>query len=142
MRTIFDLKTKGAWGYREDGIDMIHYIHDDSYPERFGLQLLEMVAAGKELEAIIPEECLVDFLADSIMCEYAYILNLDTRELEYYRGRNRDPAAPGRYVGRGKWSPPPPMTGVSYYGVRLVKAIPFSVIRDTPLEKRQGLLWG
>jgi hypothetical protein len=137
---MFDLKTRGAWGYRDNGIDLIHYIHDNSYPETFGLQILEMVAAGKELETIIPEECVVDFLADSIFCEYAYILNLDTAELEYYRGRNTDPAAPGRYAARGKWSPPPPMTGLNFYGVRLVKTIPFSVIRETSPEKRPGLL--
>jgi hypothetical protein len=139
---MFDFRSKGAWGYRDNGIDLIHYVHDDSYPEKLGLQILELVAAGKEAETIIPEECAADFLGDSVFCEYAYILNLDTAELEYYQGRNTDPAAPGRYAASGRWSPPPPMTGVSYYGVRLVRAIPFSVIRETCAEKRRGLLFG
>jgi hypothetical protein len=142
MISLFDLRTKGAWGYRDNDIDLIHYIHDNSYPEKFGVQILDMVAAGKELEAIIPEECAVDFMADSVFCEYAYILNLDTEELEYYRGRNTNPDAAGRYAAKGRWSPPSTMTGVSYYGVRLVKAIPFAVIRETHLEERPGLLWG
>lgn len=138
--TICDFRTKGAWGYRDNEIDLIHYIHDNSYPEKFGLQILEMVAAGKEQETIIPEECAVDFMADSVFCEYAYILNLDTEELEYYRGRNTDPHAAGRYTASGRWSPPHPMTGVSYYGVRLVKAIPFAVIRETSPAELTSLL--
>jgi len=136
----FDLSTKGAWGYRDNGIDLIHYIHDNSYPEKFGQKILEMVAAGKELETIIPEECAVDFMADSVYCEYAYILNLDTEELEFYRGGNTNPDAAGRYAAKGRWSPPAPMTGTSFYGVRLVKTIPFAVIRETRREERSGLL--
>jgi hypothetical protein len=99
-----------------------------------------MVAAGKELETIIPEECAADFMSDSVFCEYAYILNLDTEELEFYRGRNTDPNAAGRYAAKGQWSPPSPMTGVSYYGVRLVKAIPFAVIRETSTDELTFLL--
>ena len=63
MRSLFCMKTKGAWGYRDNGIDLIHFIDDDSYPEKFGHKILEMVAAEKETEAIIPEDCAVDFLA-------------------------------------------------------------------------------
>jgi len=140
MMTIFDFRTKGAWGYRDNDIDLIHYIHDNSCPEKLGQQILEMVAAGKEVETIIPEECAVDFMADSVFCEYAYILNLDTEELEFYRGRNTNPHAAGRYAAKGRWSPPSPMVGVSYYGVRLVKAIPFVVIRETSQEELTGLL--
>lgn len=135
MMTTLDVRTKGAWGYRDNDIDLIHYIHDNSYPEKTGLRLLEMVAAGKELETIIPEECAEDFMSDNVFCEYAYILNLDTEELEFYMGRNTDPNAAGRYAAKRRWSPSSPMAGVSYYGVRLVKAIPFAVIRETcPLQ--------
>jgi hypothetical protein len=140
MRSLFDVKTQGAWGHRANGIDLIHFITDNSYPERFGLKVLGLVAAGREGEARIPEVCAAGFLADSIFCEYAYILNLDTAELEYYRGRNTDAAAPGRYAAKGRWSPPPPMSGVSFYGVRLVQTIPFAVIRTTPPEKHARLL--
>ena len=79
---------------------------------------------------------------DSVFCEYAYILNLDTAELEFYRGKNTNHAAPGRYASKGIWSPPHPITGVNFYGVSLVKAIPFSVIRATSPEKRLGLAVG
>jgi len=136
-----DLRTKGAWGYRDNDIDLIHFIDDNSYPEIFGQKVLEMVAACKELETVIPEECAADFMADSVFCEYAYILNLDTEELEIYRGRNTNPHAAGRYAAKGRWSPPAPMTGISYYGVRLVKTIPFSLIRESRPEERSGLLW-
>jgi len=56
------------------------------------------------------------FLADSLFCEWAYIINLDTGELEIYRGFNKDETAPGRYAKVTKEG--------EYVGVRLVKTIP------------------
>ena len=38
------------------------------------------------------------FVADSLFCEYAYIINLDTEELEFYEGLNKNPDAEGRYA--------------------------------------------
>ncbi len=34
-----------------------------------------------------------DFAADSIFCEYAYLVNLDNKTLEVYRGFNKNPLA-------------------------------------------------
>ena len=39
-----------------------------------------------------------DFLAASLFCEWAYIINVDTGKLEVYKGFNVDPEAPGRYA--------------------------------------------
>lgn len=39
------------------------------------------------------------FLSDSLFCEWAYLINLDTGKLEVYRGFNRNPKGAGRYVG-------------------------------------------
>lgn len=39
-----------------------------------------------------------DFPYDSLFCEYAYIINLDTMELEFYEGFNHDRNANGRYA--------------------------------------------
>lgn len=39
-----------------------------------------------------------DFLKDSLFCEYAYIINLDSGMLEFYEGGNKDCKAPGRYA--------------------------------------------
>ena len=38
------------------------------------------------------------FLYDSLFCEYAYIINLDTNMVEFYRGFNEHWDAPGRYA--------------------------------------------
>jgi hypothetical protein len=40
----------------------------------------------------------VAFLQDSLFCEYAYIVNLDTNMVEFYRGFNNHLDAPGRYA--------------------------------------------
>lgn len=39
-----------------------------------------------------------DFLYSSLFCEYAYIINLDTNMVEFYRGGNTHTDAPGRYA--------------------------------------------
>lgn len=38
------------------------------------------------------------FVKDSLFCEWAYIINLDTGKLEVYRGFNKNPKAGGRYA--------------------------------------------
>jgi hypothetical protein len=42
-----------------------------------------------------------EFLADSLFCEWAYVLNLAERVVECYRGVNQEPGGPGRYAGLG-----------------------------------------
>ena len=37
------------------------------------------------------------FIKDSLWCEYAYIINLDTNVLEYYEGFQTEPDPDGRY---------------------------------------------
>jgi hypothetical protein len=66
------------------------------------------------------------FLLDSLFCEFAYIINLDTMELEFYKGFNRTAGA-GRYGSKrdkedGKLS--------DYYGVALFRSVPFLEIRE------------
>ncbi len=60
-----------------------------------------------------------EFLADSLFCEWAYIINLDEGVLEVYRGFNENPKAPGRYAG---------LREGDYCGVALVKSVPLKDI--------------
>lgn len=69
-----------------------------------------------------------EFLAESLFCEYAYIINLDSGFLEVYRGFNRDPKAAGRYapiVTPGRDGKPD-----EYVGVALVGEISLDAIRS------------
>ncbi len=63
------------------------------------------------------------FLQDSLFCEWAYIINLDTKMLEVYKGYNKNPDAPGRYARKrvkneGKC-----------WGVALIDEVPIELIQ-------------
>lgn len=62
-----------------------------------------------------------DFLADSLFCEWAYIINMDTRMLEVYEGFNKEGSAPGRYAA---------LSAGEYAGVALVQELPLDTIRQ------------
>lgn len=69
------------------------------------------------------------FLLDSLFCEWAYIINLDSRLLEIYKGFNKDCNARGRYAN---------MTVKDkddYVGVALIKEIPLAVVKMKNIEK-------
>jgi hypothetical protein len=61
------------------------------------------------------------FLKDSLFCEWAYIINLDTSKLEIYRGFNKDPKAKGRYASLMRKDS---REGFKYYGVSLIAEVP------------------
>lgn len=42
----------------------------------------------------------IDFLYDSLFCEWAYIINLDENVFEVYKGFNKNPYASGRYSSK------------------------------------------
>lgn len=72
-----------------------------------------------------------EFLFDSLFCEYAYIINLDTMELEFYEGFNQDRNADGRYAnGTNDES-----EGSGYVGVKLVGEAPLSDIPEDWIER-------
>lgn len=83
---------------------------------------------GKTLElGYCPDD--KDFLADSLFCEYAYIINLDDGIFEIYRGFNKDPGAAGRYACKVD------KPQAEYTGVKLVGSLPLaSPIPDTWIE--------
>ena len=63
------------------------------------------------------------FLIDSLFCEWAYIINVDTNMLEIYKGFNEDRNAAGRYASITQDEKK------IYYGVALVNETPLSDIR-------------
>jgi hypothetical protein len=61
-----------------------------------------------------------EFIADSLMCEWAYVINLDEKVLEIYKGFQGAPHAKGRYCLK----PVRPTTGTQYYQCALIATIP------------------
>lgn len=77
-----------------------------------------------------------DFLRDSLFCEYAYIINLDTNMLEIYQGFNKDARALGRYAALTE----PDHVGYNddYRGVALIKEYPlFNIPRNWENEIKE-----
>jgi len=83
-----------------------------------------------------------EFLYDSLFCEWAYILNMDTKELEIYRGFQKDKdKIEGRYGDESHAEAdtmrhkddPSSITGAQqyygqteYYAISLIKTVPFN----------------
>jgi len=66
------------------------------------------------------------FMSDSLFCEWAYLVNLDSEKLECYRGFQEDKAPPGRYGQITQKSIDHQEAGAYkgshiYYGVGLIK---------------------
>lgn len=75
-----------------------------------------------------------DFLKDSLFCEYAYIVNLDTKMFEVYTGYIKRPEALGRYASAD--------TGSDYHGVALLALVPLDKILDAKKKQVDGILTG
>lgn len=86
-----------------------------------------------DLEKILKAGVIADykeFLSDSIFCEWAYIINLDTRVFEVYQGFQEKPHAAGRYArlhvpGPGEKDTYGYPVHKSYYPVALIAEFDF-----------------
>lgn len=98
----------------EDGTDIINN----------GDDLLNAISNHTSIHQIEIEDSTC-FLADSLLCEWAYIINLDSNNLEVYKGFNNDPHAKGRYAHLHDEY----LTNTSSCGVALVLELPFDKIK-------------
>lgn len=64
------------------------------------------------------------FIADSLFCEYAYIINLDDRTVEFYRGFQKAEHDFGRYGHLKEEN----AGGSTYWGCKLVSVFPLDKI--------------
>ncbi len=151
--------TRGVIIFRKDGIEKGVYNHWDSYPSGLGEDVVNMIkdvdgdkvfdlmeASSREdsdfslsglsemvrkREPIYYEEY-KDFILDSLMCEYAYVLDLDKKRLEFREGWQKEPdptnyygAEPG-YIAND---------GTKYYPCKLEGLYPFASIRNCSTEE-------
>lgn len=75
-----------------------------------------------------------NFLKDSLFCEWAYIINVDTNKLEVYKGFNQNKYSNGRYASSQveKNYPNDPQ---KYFGVSLISEIELKKLKNlSPLE--------
>jgi hypothetical protein len=74
-----------------------------------------------------------DFLQDSLFCEWAYVMNLDTLTLEIYKGFQTKPHTRGRYAQipvalAHRLSRGGSRADTTYYPVALTAKIPFEEV--------------
>lgn len=69
-----------------------------------------------------------EFMANSLFCEWAYIINFDTNSLEIYEGFNKNKNAAGRYAEKQLECNYEPKE--QFYGVSLIGEIPFEAVRE------------
>lgn len=143
------MSTRGAIGIRFGETDKIAYNHFDSYPEGLGNSFIEWLNGKSvdELKEVFDNIRLIeehksygwngdgfnnefqnasDFMFDSLFCEYAYVVNLDTNKLEFYVGFNNNPNANGRYA---KCNNPCKLSdGSNLYGVALKQELPLDEV--------------
>jgi hypothetical protein len=89
-------------------------IGDSWYAMLRGAQSEGIMYYGKGLKYMVDGH---HFLTDSLFCEWAYIINLDTRELEFYKGFNTDHNADGRYASSVRAEGSDKYCGVSLCGI-------------------------
>lgn len=118
------MSTRGTFGFHRNGKDELYYNHWDSYPDGLGVAFIDYLKGNKDgnwIEEILahPESRDDNFIKDSLFCEYGYIMNYDTNELEVYTGFQTEPPE-GRYRD---CLPRDTVNGGEYYACGLLTAI-------------------
>ena len=99
---------------------------DDSSAEQDCERLLTMceniVYRGELFRYMRPSP---SFIQDSLLCEYAYVVNLNEQTLEFYVGMQTEPQEGNRYGTEGR----PCATGELFYPCRLLATFPLEQVR-------------
>jgi hypothetical protein len=83
-----------------------------------GAQLLKGIQDGQVTE-LFPN---LEFAADSLFCEWCYVLDLDKNTFEIYQGFNKDPLDPSERFAFLSYKCEKNSSGETYHPVRLLKS--------------------
>jgi hypothetical protein len=136
------MSTNGVVAFQKEGALKTIYNHYDSYPSNLGNDVLDFIRRyliedlSKAFDCMIDKanfsssfydldtfishknkssfyyEDFTEFMQKSLFCEWAYLINLDTNELEIYKGHNKS-----KPIGRFRDVLPKD----SYYPVTLIR---------------------
>lgn len=85
-----------------------------SYMSRdIGAGILELVANSTDKEIVLRDS--TNFAGDSLFCEWAYVVDLDNRKLEVYKGFNTEPLDENERFANI------PTDGSEYMGIKCIK---------------------
>lgn len=96
------------------------------YPELTrdtGADILDLIMKSEELIKLSNS---IKFAADSLFCEWAWLINLDSNELEVYKGFNREPLPDGE---RFKGIDPDAERG-EYHEIKFVRTFTFDELKN------------
>lgn len=100
--------------YDEDKLDVYLLLRDLQ-----GVEILYEIIEGNVIISLDS----INFASNSLYCEWGYVLNLDERQLEIYKGYQKEPCS---NAGFNEY-----FAGINeygYYGIQLVKIIPFDSV--------------
>ncbi len=128
------ITTVGAESLKKELIGKDYLINGESRKIKSEKDLIDFLKADYyNLLYVVPTEDLfsnlvnifedyISFIGNSLFCEYAYILNLDTNVLDFYIGGNEEPTG-NRFSKYAKDN------DSGYVECKLVLSIPFNIIR-------------
>lgn len=81
----------------------------------------------------------VEFAADSLFCEWAYVLDLDKEILEVYKGFNKTPVPKSQRFAKAALIKPA-HCGTQYHPVKLLKKFKFDKLTSETMKKLEKKL--
>jgi len=84
------MSTRGLYGFIEDGKYTANYNQSDSYPSGLGLEFWTSCKIGDWSEYYIEIDS-IDFIKDSLFCEWAYFYDPDKELFEIWKGFQKEP---------------------------------------------------
>lgn len=78
----------------------------------------------------------IAFAANSLFCEWGYLVNLDNSTVEVYRGFQEEPHIDGVFATAE------PYAGTTYYPIRRIAVIPFDQLSDIAMTSIEEAEYG